>query len=137
MIWRESLFEPDAVSPKGAQGIAQFMPATWADITRQLGYGAINRHEAKYAIEAGAYYMAQLRRQWRAIDFPDRQRLGQASYNAGAGNIRKAQRLCGDPLSYSQIIACLPAVTGPANARQTTEYVSRIAKWRAMMEAER
>ena len=113
------------------------MPATWADITRQLGYGAINRHEAKYAIEAGAYYMAQLRRQWRAIDFPDRQRLGQASYNAGAGNIRKAQRLCGDPLSYSQIIACLPAVTGPANARQTTEYVTRIAKWRALMEAGR
>lgn len=28
LIWKESRFDPDAVSPKGAQGIAQFMPGT-------------------------------------------------------------------------------------------------------------
>jgi len=28
LIWQESRFKPDAVSQKGAQGIAQFMPAT-------------------------------------------------------------------------------------------------------------
>jgi hypothetical protein len=28
LIWKESLFDPGAVSPKGAQGIAQFMPGT-------------------------------------------------------------------------------------------------------------
>ena len=28
LIWKESRFNPQAVSPKGAQGIAQFMPAT-------------------------------------------------------------------------------------------------------------
>ncbi len=28
LIWRESRFRPDALSYKGAQGIAQFMPGT-------------------------------------------------------------------------------------------------------------
>ena len=28
LIWQESRFRPDAISPKGAQGIAQFMPTT-------------------------------------------------------------------------------------------------------------
>ena len=31
LIWKESRFNPEAVSPKGAQGIAQFMPATAED----------------------------------------------------------------------------------------------------------
>ena len=31
LIWKESRFNPSAVSPKGAQGIAQFMPKTADD----------------------------------------------------------------------------------------------------------
>lgn len=136
-LWQESRLDPAAVSPVGARGLAQFMPATWGDVSRQLGIAGASPHVAKYAIQAGAYYMAQLRWQWHVLPFPDRQQLGQASYNAGAGNLRKAQRRCGMASRYSMIVACLAGVTGPANARQTTDYVDRIAKWRALMEAGR
>lgn len=136
-LFQESRLDTTAVSPVGARGLCQAMPATFADWARDLKWGEANPHIAKYCIQGGQYYMAQLRRFWKTIAFPDRQDLAKASYNAGAGNIRKAQRRCGNPSTYGQIVACLAAVTGPANARQTTEYVTRIAKWRAMMEAER
>ena len=32
LIWKESRFNPGAVSPKGAQGIAQFMPGTASEL---------------------------------------------------------------------------------------------------------
>ena len=31
LIWKESRFDPQAISPKGAKGIAQFMPGTAED----------------------------------------------------------------------------------------------------------
>jgi membrane-bound lytic murein transglycosylase MltF len=65
-LYQESLFDPEAVSPVGARGLAQFMPATWDQMVRELGLGNISPHESKYAIPAGAYYMAKLS-QWLAI----------------------------------------------------------------------
>ena len=66
-LWQESRLDPSAVSPAGARGIAQFMPATWRDVVARLDLprGA-DPHEARFAIDAGAYYMASLRRAWYA-----------------------------------------------------------------------
>lgn len=136
-LYQESLLEVGAVSPVGAAGIAQFMPGTWRDVTRQLGWGAVSPHIADYAIEAGAYYMANLRRNW-SVPRPEieRHRLAQASYNAGFGNIAKAQARCGGARDWIDISPCLSLVTG-RHAAETLGYVARIEKWWVMLEAMR
>ncbi len=129
-LYQESLLDPNAVSPAGAEGIAQFMPGTWEEISRRLGYGGLSRRDADHAIDFGAYYMARLSRGWK---FPrpvmDRHYLALSSYNAGFGNILAAQRACGGALLYAAIIECLPSITG-RHSNETITYVQRIRRWR-------
>lgn len=134
-LYQESRLDPSARSPVGAEGLAQFMPATWADIAPRLGYGDAPRTAVGPAIDAGAYYMAQLRAAWKS-DRPDLDRhyLAMASYNAGLGNIIKAQKRCGGAALYDDIIKCLPDVTGK-NSRETMTYVTRIRAYWQRMEA--
>lgn len=137
-MFQESKLDPSVCSSVGACGLAQFMPKSWEDISRQIGMGTASPHDAKAAIPAGAYYMAKLRQQWRSPrPTQDRQQLAQASYNAGTGSLIKAQAECGGPSLYADIVACLPAITGPAFSKQTISYVERIAMWWHMMETAR
>lgn len=55
LLWQESLFEPAARSPVGAQGIAQFMPGTAAMV------GLDDPWNPAKAIDASARYLRQLR----------------------------------------------------------------------------
>jgi hypothetical protein len=71
-LMAESNFNPFAVSPAGAQGIAQFMPATAA------GYGLEDPFDAAAAIDAQAHLMADLLGQ-----FGGQVPLALAAYNAG------------------------------------------------------
>ena len=70
-IMAESNFNPLAVSPAGAQGIAQFMPGTAA------GYGLHDPFDAPAAIDAQAHLMSDLLKQFGQIP------LALAAYNAG------------------------------------------------------
>lgn len=127
-LWQESNLKPDARSPVGAEGIAQFMPAT------ALQYGLVDRRLAEPSILAGARMMRDMMRFWKAPRTPaSRRRLAQASYNAGAGNLLKAQTRCKGHREYEQIMECLPAVTGVRNARETAGYAPRIQRWREAM----
>lgn len=134
-LYQESRLDPAAVSPAGARGIAQFMPGTWAEAAPRLGFGQLSPHAADAAILAGAYYMAGQRRIWRA-ERPeaDRRELAQASYNAGAGRIIQAQRVCNGARHWPGISPCLPQVTGH-NATETITYVQRIKRWYWMLRA--
>jgi soluble lytic murein transglycosylase-like protein len=134
-LYQESRLDPDAVSHVGARGLGQFMPRTWDEVVRELSLGPVSPHMAEPAIDAAAYYMAKQRRfpDWRGWSDPDRHRMAQAAYNAGAGNIRKALRRCAGT-TYASAIACLPAITG-RHSKETITYVDRIARWFQELEA--
>ena len=119
-IFQESSFQPDAVSPAGARGLAQVMPSTWER------YGSGDPFDPQQSLMAGARYMAYLYKQWSSPR-PDIDRicLAMASYNAGLGNILKAQEKSGGKLLYAEIIQHLPSVTG-RNAAETIDYVKKI-----------
>ncbi len=135
-LYQESALDPSARSGVGAVGLAQFMPGTWDDILRQIGQHG-DRNSAELSIQAGAYYMAQLRRTWaRDRAGQERHDLAEASYNSGTGNILKAQKLCDNQKLWQDIAPCMVRVTGVANAKQTTDYVTNIRKWWLLMESE-
>jgi hypothetical protein len=71
----ESNFNPYAVSPAGAQGIAQFMPGTAAS------YGLKDPFDPGEAIDAQAHLMSDLLREFHSIP------LALAAYNAGPGAV--------------------------------------------------
>lgn len=75
LIWKESRFNPNAVSPKGAEGIAQFMPGT-ADMR-----GLRDAFDIEQAIPASAAYLGELTRRFGNLG------LAAAAYNAGEGRI--------------------------------------------------
>jgi membrane-bound lytic murein transglycosylase F len=127
-LLQESQLNPTAVSNRGAEGIAQFMPGTWADVKRMMHLpDNASPRDPNFAISAAAYYMNYLWGKWTSPRPPmDRYALALASYNAGLGNILKAQKEAGGALDYKSIIAALPKVTGRANAKETTDYVRRI-----------
>lgn len=76
IIHAESGFNPDAVSPAGAQGLMQLMPAT---ATR---FGVADAFEPSQNIDGGARYLAFLIDRFDA-DFA----LAVAAYNAGEGAV--------------------------------------------------
>jgi hypothetical protein len=75
LIWRESSFRAAAVSPAGAEGIAQFMPGT----ARERGLA--DPFDPERAIPKAAGLLADLRRQFGNLG------VAAAAYNAGPARV--------------------------------------------------
>lgn len=127
LCWQESRFDPYAVSPAGARGLCQFMPRTWAEVRAAIGVR--NPFDAAQSILGSAWYLQRQARIWTSERTScERLELAMASYNAGAGNILKAQKECSGALRWVDIRECLPAITGH-NAQETIGYVDSIGRW--------
>lgn len=113
----ESGWDPKAESPVGAQGIAQFMPATW----EQFGEGG-DPFDPKDAIAAqGRYlkYLADFMKEGSDGDDELLVRLVMAGYNAGEGAVKKydfdLDEMFSDP-------------DKPGYKNETKAYVEKIVK---------
>jgi hypothetical protein len=96
LIWQESRFKADAVSPAGAQGVAQFMPAT----------ARLRRLEDPFnpleAIDKSAQLLRDLHREFGNLG------LAAAAYNAGSGRVRdwlvRGRPLPGETRTYVRLV---------------------------------
>lgn len=120
----ESSLNKKAISPVGARGLMQLMPATSAEMARRLGVPD-RPMSPRYAIMMGIAYDRRMYSIWKAEKGVERLRYMFASYNAGAGNIIKAQRIAPCPERWKCIAHVLPRITG-RHAQETITYVTRI-----------
>jgi hypothetical protein len=98
LLWTESRFRADAVSPVGALGVAQFMPTTAEE------RGLTNPFAPDQAIRHAAKLLADLDLQFGNIG------LAVAAYNAGPGRV--AKWLAGDQTLPRQTEQYVPTITG-------------------------
>lgn len=92
---QESSFDRGAMSRVGARGMMQLMPGTAREESGKVGVGYdLGRltSDPSYNVMLGSSYFQRMLRQWGGNYV-----LAVASYNAGAGNVRKWVARYGDP----------------------------------------
>ncbi|MCY4641862.1 MAG: lytic transglycosylase domain-containing protein [Gammaproteobacteria bacterium] len=141
----ESGCKADVCSNAHACGVLQILQGTWNDlrlkekrviihhlppeITDKATKGSI--FDAKLNIFYGTKYLGWLASQWLGRDRSPVEvfKLAAAAYNAGIGNILKAQAACGGARLWEDIKPCLHKITGH-RAKETIDYIDKIFQWR-------
>jgi len=120
VIQVESNYDQFAVSPKGAQGLMQLMPAT------AKRFGVTDTFDPKQNIEAGVRYLKFLQK-----TFKD-DRLAIAAYNAGEGAVQRY----GSVPPYPETVDYVAKVGKRIGQAQQAETAKRVAeKKEAAVEA--
>ena len=125
----ESELNPNAVSPVGARGLMQVMPATFAAIaSHQRGWTSIDSPE--WNIATGIIFDRDLWRRWEPDVAPGEcARFAFASYNAGDGTISRAVGVARgaqlDPTVWTSVVKVAPTVKRWRH-QETLGYVRKI-----------
>ncbi len=112
-LMAESGFDPNAGSPAGAQGIAQFMPSTAA------AYGLADPFDPVAAIDAEAHLMSDLLRQFGSPE------LALAAYNAGPAPVEACHCVPAYPETQAYVTRIL-ALLGGAGALVVPSFEVRL-----------
>jgi soluble lytic murein transglycosylase-like protein len=112
-LMAESGFNPFAVSPAGAEGIAQFMPSTAAS------YGLADPFDPVEAIDAQAHLMSDLIHQFGSPE------LALAAYNAGPAPVEACSCVPAIP-ETSAYVARIMALLGSAGALAVPTFEVRL-----------
>jgi hypothetical protein len=112
-LMAESNFDPFAVSPAGAEGIAQFMPGTAAS------YGLTDPFDPVQAIDAQAHLMSDLIRQFGSPE------LALAAYNAGPAPVEACSCVPAIP-ETGAYVARIMALLGGAGALAVPSFEVRL-----------
>jgi hypothetical protein len=135
LIWRESSFRPHVTSPAGAQGIAQFMPATASE------RGLADPFDPEAAIPASAAFLAALKDQFGNLG------LAAAAYNGGPNRVArwlaKGGSLPYETLAYVRFITGRsveewrlgPGETPPPATAEQTDCLATVAAIRTTAPA--
>ena len=134
---QESRLEPNAKSSAGAMGLMQLMPGTYKEIAREIGLPP-TPYDPRANIHAGIRYNLECLNFWtERRSWQEKLRLMFASYNAGMGNIVRAQKvvreqnLCSGR-RWDCIKQGLPQVTG-RHSQETIQYVDNVEYYYSML----
>jgi soluble lytic murein transglycosylase len=117
---QESSFDRTAISHAGARGLMQLMPGTAAEQADKMGVGYEWQRlttDPSYNVMLGSAYFQRLLDTWDG-NVP----LAVASYNAGAGNVRKWVNRYGDPRRGKDVLQWIEQIP----FTETKGYVQRV-----------
>lgn len=135
----ESALDPDALSVAGAIGVMQLMPPTAEWMAKKLRIDCLPL-VPHINIQLGIGYGLHCWSIWKKEHGLERSRFMLGSYNAGPGNIIRAQKLAQSwsmpPDEWGSIVHALPQITGNF-AKETIVYVGRVEKYFLQLREEK